>query len=97
MVKNGGIVSSLDAKTGKPIKQERVPGGGDYYSSPVAGDGKVYLVSQAGELSVISAEPEWKVLATAEFGEEVMTTPAILDGRIYLRTKGHLYCFGTQP
>jgi outer membrane protein assembly factor BamB len=97
MVKNGGIVSSLDAKTGKPIKQERVPGGGDYYSSPVGGDGKVFLVSQAGELSVISAELEWKVLATAEFGEEVMTTPVILDGRIYLRTKGHLYCFGTQP
>jgi outer membrane protein assembly factor BamB len=97
LVKNGGIVSALDAKTGNLLKQERVPAAGDYYASPVAGDGKVYLLNQAGELTVISAEAEWRVLAAADFGEETYATPALVDGRIYLRTMGHLYCFGLQP
>jgi outer membrane protein assembly factor BamB len=95
-VKNGGIVTSLDAKAGKPVKQERIPAVADYYSSPVGGDGKIYFVNQKGDLTVISAEPQWRVLAKARFGEDVFATPAIVDGRIYLRTVGHLYCFGLQ-
>jgi outer membrane protein assembly factor BamB len=94
MVKNGGIFSSLDAKTGEPLKQGRVSGRADYYSSPVAGDGKIYLLSRRGELTVVSAEAEWKELSTAELGEEAFATPAIAGGRIYLRTQGHLYAFG---
>jgi outer membrane protein assembly factor BamB len=94
LVKNGGLVSSLDPKTGKSLKYERVPARGSYYSSPVGGDGKVYLVSQEVELTVISAEADWQILHSAEFGEEAFATPAIVDGRIYLRTAAHLYCFG---
>jgi outer membrane protein assembly factor BamB len=96
MVKDGGIVSCLDAKTGRLTKQGRVSGTAGYYSSPVAGDGKVYLLSQRGELTVISAEPQWRELSSAKFGEDAYATPAIVDGRIYLRTAGHLYCFGTH-
>jgi outer membrane protein assembly factor BamB len=95
-VKDGGILSSLDAATGKPSKQGRLAATGNYYSSPVAGDGKVYLLSQEGKLSVVSASSEWQVLHTADFKEEVYGTPALLDGRIYLRTNGHLYCFGAK-
>lgn len=95
MVKDGGIVSSLNAKTGKAIKQARITSRKNYYSSPILGDGKIYLLSQSGALSVISAEPEWQELANTEFGEETYATPAIVDSRIYLRTSGHLYCFGT--
>jgi hypothetical protein len=54
----------------------------------------VFLFSQQGELTVISARPEWEVLHTADMGEDVLATPAIVDGRIYARTAGHLYCFG---
>jgi len=93
-VKNGGIVSSLDIKTGEPLKTARVSGTGNYYASPVAGDDKIYLLSQRGELSVISAVGNWKELAATDFGEDAFATPAIADGRIYLRTAGHLYCFG---
>ena len=85
-------------ETGKPVRQERLPGGdGDYYSSPVGGDGKVYLIGQQGRLAVVSAEGNWQVLARARFEEEVYATPALVDGRIYLRTTGHLYCFGVRP
>jgi len=93
-VKDGGIVSCLDVKTGKSLKAARLEANGDYYSSPVAGDGKLYLLDQEGRLTVISATAELKVLSTADFGENTYATPAIVDGRIYLRTAGHLYCFG---
>jgi outer membrane protein assembly factor BamB len=92
-VKDGGIFSCLDAKSGQSLKKGRLPNTGDYYSSPVAGDGKVYLLNQTGQLTVLSAAGNCDVLATAEFGEETYATPALLDGRIYLRTAGHLYCF----
>lgn len=93
-IKDGGILTCLEAATGKPHKSGRVTGTSNYYASPVAGDGKVFLLSQRGTLSVVSAEDQWTVLHSAEFGEEAYATPAIVDGRIYLRTSGHLYCFG---
>jgi outer membrane protein assembly factor BamB len=96
MVKNGGLVSTLDPKTGKSLKYDRIPGRGNYYSSPVGGDGKVYLISQQGELTVISAKADWEVLHSADFGEDVLATPALVDGRIYLRTAHHLYCFASK-
>jgi outer membrane protein assembly factor BamB len=92
-VKDGGILTCLDSKTGQQQKSGRVMGTGNYYASPVAGDGKIYLLSQRGTLSVVSAEAQWQVIHSAEFGEETYATPALLDGRIYLRTSGHLYCF----
>jgi outer membrane protein assembly factor BamB len=93
-IKDGGVLSCLNATDGRPAKQGRLDATGNYYSSPVAGDGKVYLLDEQGQLTVISAEGDWQVLHTAEFGEGGYATPAIVDGRIYLRTAVHLYCFG---
>jgi len=95
-VKDGGILTSLNPRTGEPLQTKRVAGTGKYFCSPVAGDGKIYLLDQRGTLSVVSAWAEWKVLATADFGEDAYATPAIVDGRIYLRTTGHLFCFGNE-
>jgi outer membrane protein assembly factor BamB len=92
-VKDGGIFCSLDAASGKILKTGRLHGTKNYYASPVAGDGKLYLVDEQGELSVVSSEGRWQLLSSADFGENVYATPAIVDGRIYLRTVGHLYCF----
>ncbi|MFN0198405.1 MAG: PQQ-binding-like beta-propeller repeat protein [Planctomycetaceae bacterium] len=96
MVKDGGILTTLNAKTGEIIKQGRVDGTGSYYSSPVVGDGKVYLLNQLGQLTVVKAAGEWDVLHSIEFGEDTYATPAVLDGQIFLRTTGHLYCFGKK-
>jgi outer membrane protein assembly factor BamB len=95
-IKNGGFLATLDSRTGKLVKAERVPGSADYYASPVGGDGKVYLLSQKGHVIVVSAEGEWKVLHRDRFDDDVYATPAIVDGKIYLRTAGYLYCFGTK-
>lgn len=94
MVKDGGIVSCLDASTGKPTKQGRISATGSYFSSPVGGDGKLYMLSQRGKLTVISDSAEWEELGSADFGEDAYSTPAIADGRLFVRTNGHLYCFG---
>ena len=95
-IKDGGILTCLDAKSGKPLKTARVPGTGSYYASPVAADGKVYLCNQGGEVTVVEATGKWSVLAEADFGEDIYATPALVDGRIYLRTAGHLYCLGEK-
>jgi outer membrane protein assembly factor BamB len=93
-VKDGGLFACLNPRDGKPLKLDRLPGAGSYYSSPVAGDGKIYVVNASGTLFVIQAGRDWKVLSTSDFGEDVYATPAIAAGRIYLRTSRHLYCFG---
>ncbi len=96
LVKNGGFLSSVDPNTGEIIKYDRLPGSSNYYASPVGADGKVYLVGQGGELSVVSAEAKWKVLHRARLGAEAFATPALADGKIYLRTAEYLYCFGEK-
>ena len=96
MVKDGGILATLNAKTGDIIKQGRLAGRGSYYSSAVVGDGKVYLISERGDLTVVSAKGEWEQLSETSFGEDTLATPAIVDGKIYLRTVKSLYCFGLK-
>ncbi|HKX30822.1 MAG TPA: PQQ-binding-like beta-propeller repeat protein, partial [Blastocatellia bacterium] len=95
MINDSGILISFDPATGNVVKQGRLKGAIDkYFASPVGADGKVYLISQDGTVSVVKAAGEWEVLAVNALGEEVFATPAIADGRIYLRTHGQLYCFG---
>lgn len=94
MVKNGGIVNCIEAATGKAIKQGRVSGRGDYYSSPVVGDGVIYLANEDGDVSVITADPNWQEVGHSQLDDDIYSTPAIVNGRIYLRTTESLFCFG---
>ncbi len=96
VVKDGGIVTSLTPDTGRMIKQARVAGTGSYYSSPVAGDGKVFIVSERGVLSVLQAAGDWEVISSHDFGERTVATPVISDGKIYVRTEQALYCFAIR-
>jgi outer membrane protein assembly factor BamB len=94
MVNDSGILTSFEPATGKVLKQGRLKGAIDkYFASPIGADGKVWLISQDGTVSVVSAKAEWDVLAVNTLGDEVFATPAIADGRIYLRTRDTLYCF----
>jgi outer membrane protein assembly factor BamB len=94
LVRNGGILQTLDPATGKALKQGRLPHGMDeYYASPVAGDGKVYVISRNGAASVLKAGAEWALASAGEFDEEVFATPAIAGGHIWVRTASALYDF----
>ena len=95
MVNDSGILTSFDPATGAVLKQGRLKGAIDkYFASPVAADGRVWLISQDGTVSVVSAKGEWDVEAVNTLGDEVFATPAIAAGRLYVRTRGTLYCFG---
>jgi hypothetical protein len=95
MVRDGGIITSVNPATGQLLKQGRSPGAlGEYFASPVAADGKVFLASGEGKMTVLNAAPEWEVLQVSDLGEEIRATPALNDGRIYVRTRSSLYCFG---
>lgn len=96
LVRDGGIVSSFDAKTGRPhYQQERINTLGSYYASPVAADGRIYVVSLNGKLTVLAAGGEMpEVLHRADFGERISATPALVGKAIYIRTATALYAFG---
>jgi outer membrane protein assembly factor BamB len=97
LLKEGGILTALDAKTGAVLKQERLRDApGDYYSSPVGADDKVYTISQEGKVTVLKADGQWEVLAVNDLDDICNATPAISGGRIYLRTRNTLYCFGNR-
>jgi len=95
LIKDGGLITSLDAKSGKPIySQERLGTTGSYYASPVAADGRIYVASLPGKLTVLKAggdSPE--ILHQVEFGERIFATPALVGDRLYLRTQTQLYAF----
>ena len=94
LIKDGGILTTLDPDSGKILKQGRLKNALDkYYSSPVAADGKVYMISQSGQATVLKAGAQWEILATHDFEEQVYATPAIVDSRLYVRTRNALYCF----
>ena len=97
MVNDGGVLISFDPATGNVIKQGRLQGAIDkYFSSPVAADDKVFLIGQGGAVSVLKAAGEWEILKVNQLDDECFATPAIADGRIYIRTRSALYCFGNK-
>ena len=93
--RNNGVLSVYEPRTGRRLYQQRIDGGGSgYTASPVAADGKVYFSSEDGSVYVLKAGPELEVLAENPMGETLMATPAISDGVLYIRTRGHLVAVG---
>ena len=98
LIKNGGMLSCFDAKTGNPFYvQERLDAPGNYYASPIAGNGKIYIASVSGKVTVVKAggdRPE--ILHQADFGERIFATPALAGDKLFLRTRSTLYAFGGE-
>ena len=92
MANGNGIVTVVDAETGRRVWQDRV--GGIYSASPLAGDGKVYLFSETGETVVLQAGRELNILQRNDLGERVVSSPAVSDGRIFIRTDEALIAVG---
>jgi outer membrane protein assembly factor BamB len=95
LVKDGGVVTTLNPKTGEVLKQARLQGALEHYwASPVAADGKVYMLSEACKLTVLKAAGEWEPLAMSDLDNICFATPAIADSRLYIRTRSAMYAFG---
>jgi len=97
-VKSGGLASCYEAKTGRVVYQdERLDAAGDYYASLVAAGGNVIAISQKGAATVIAAGGDsLRILAHHDLGEQVMATPAIVEGKLYIRTATQLFAFGEK-
>jgi len=95
-VKNGGILTCLDVKTGQQVYRTRTGGRGTQYASPVIADGKLYTVAGDGHVSVLTLGPEPEILAINDIQDGVYATPAIVNGTIYVRTHSALFAFGKK-
>ena len=94
-VTDGGIVWCLNAKTGEVIWGGKRLKPATYSSSPVMADNKIYFSNEEGLTSVIKAGgAEFEVLAENELSDYMLSSPAISDGHIYLRTTQYLYSIG---
>jgi outer membrane protein assembly factor BamB len=94
MVGDNGVATCLNIENGESVWTERI--GGKYSSSPLLADGKIYVGNQAGEMLVLKSGDEFELLATNKLDSDIMASPAAIDGRLIVRTKQSLYCFGLK-
>ena len=94
-VNDAGFAACHVAKTGREVWSTRL--GSAMSASPILVDGKVYACGEDGTVYVFAATDKFQLLATNNVGEPVMATPAVADGRLFIRGKEHLYCIGKPP
>ncbi|MDX1981018.1 MAG: PQQ-binding-like beta-propeller repeat protein [Bryobacteraceae bacterium] len=97
MVANGGILTALKVSDGTPGKIGRLEGALDnYWASPVAAGGKIFLTTENGKVVVLKAGMDWQILAVNDLGEQCFATPALSRGQILIRTESTLWNFGLK-
>ena len=94
VINDRGIMWCLDARSGKEIYGRQRLRPSTYSASPVLADGKIYVTNEDGLTSVVNAGPTFKVVAENDFDDYVLSSPAISDGQIFIRTAKYLYCVG---
>ena len=93
-LKEGGVLTSYNPKTGEILKQARIPGAvGGYSASPTGADGKLYTLSEDGQAAVLKAEGKWELIRVNEFDTGMKASAAVAGGKLYIRTYNALYCF----
>jgi outer membrane protein assembly factor BamB len=96
VVNDRGIMWCLDPHTGKEIYGRQRLAPGTYSGSPVLADGKIYITNEDGVTSVVKAGPSFALLAANDFDDYTLSSPAISEGQIFIRTQKHLYCIGQR-
>jgi outer membrane protein assembly factor BamB len=93
--RDNGVLSVYDAKTGERKYQQRLADGKTgFTASPVAAGGKIYFTGEDGDIYVIKAGPTFELISKNTMGEVCMATPAISQGVLFFRTRGHLVAIG---
>lgn len=93
LIKEGGISTVFDTERGEPLRRpQRIGRGGNYFASPVSGDGKIYVAGNNGTVLVLRDNAEYERLAINDLGESILATPAISGGNLLVRTRTKLFC-----
>lgn len=93
LIRNGGLLACRDLETGQVLYDERLDAPGGYYASPLAADGRIYLASDRGVVTVLKAGDTLEILARNDLGEAVFASPAAVEDVLYIRSNGHLWAF----
>jgi outer membrane protein assembly factor BamB len=96
VVDDKGNMWCLDAKTGEKIWGPQRIAPGIYSSSPVLADGKIYATNEDGLTTVVKAGAVFEILAENDLDDYCLSSPAISNGQIFIRTTHYLYCIGKQ-
>ncbi|MEP7270067.1 MAG: PQQ-binding-like beta-propeller repeat protein [Acidobacteriota bacterium] len=96
IIRDNGVVFCLDKKTGKEIYGQQRLKTGTYSSSPVLADGKIYVTNEDGLTTVFKTGPTFEIIAENALSDYCLSSPAISDGQIFIRTALHLYCIGKR-
>jgi outer membrane protein assembly factor BamB len=96
VVDDRGVMWCLDAKTGQEIWGPQRIKPATYSSSPVLADDKLYVTNEEGLTTVLKAGPKFEVLAQNNLNDYTLSSPAISDGQIFIRTAQYLYCIGKR-
>jgi outer membrane protein assembly factor BamB len=96
IVRDNGVMFCLDARTGKVVYGPERLRPGTYSGSPVLADGKIYVTNEEGVTMVVKAGPRFEILAENELGEYTLSSPAISDGQLLIRTESALYAIGKR-
>jgi len=97
LVKGGGITTLFATENGEPLrKPTRINNACEYFASPIYGDGKIYLAGENGFVVVLKNSPKYELLAKNDMGDSIVATPAIADGKLFIRTRSKLVCVGSE-
>lgn len=94
LASDAGVLQAADAQTGERLFQGRT--GGIFSAAPIAGDGKVYFVSETGETIVLKAAREFEVLARNQLDARILASPVASNGQLFLRSDDEIFCVGTS-
>lgn len=98
LVKEGGISTVFETKGGTALRGPvRVGAGGSYFASPILGDGKIYLAGENGKVIVLRNSAGYEELASNDIGESILATPAIADGKLFIRTRTRILSVSLEP
>jgi outer membrane protein assembly factor BamB len=96
VINDRGIMWCLDLKTGKEVYGRQRLRPATYSGSPVLADGKIYVTNEDGVTVVVKAGPTFQVLAENDFDDYTLSSPAVSEGQVFIRTATHLYCIGKR-
>jgi outer membrane protein assembly factor BamB len=93
LIRSGGILSCRDLETGKLIYEKATDSRGGYFASPVAADGRIYIASDRGRITVIRSGDAFEVLARNDLDDRIMASPAIAENALYIRSAKSIWAF----